>query len=50
MCSWWKAGSMIRREAAVELAVDRQQAVAHQSDQVAEVAFAPLEVRRVRRP
>ena len=41
MCSRWKAGSMIMPRAAVELAVDRQQPVAHQPDQVAEVRLAP---------
>ena len=44
MRSRWKAGSMICREAAVEVAVGRQQAVAEQPDQVAEVAVAPEEV------
>ncbi len=34
--------------AAVEVAVDRQQPVAHQPDQVAEAPFAPLEVGGVR--
>ena len=32
----------------MEVAVDRQQPVAHQADQVAEVRFAPAEVGRVR--
>ena len=30
--------------AAVELAVDREQAVAHQADEVAEVRFAPVKL------
>ena len=39
-----KAGEHDQARAAVEVAVDREQPVAHQADQVAEVRFAPGEV------
>ena len=48
MFSRWKRRQHDPPRAAVEVAVDRQQAVAHQPDQVAEVALAPGEVGSVR--
>ena len=44
MCSRWNAGQHDQARAAVEVAVDREQAVAHQADQIAEVPVAPGEV------